>query len=659
MWKGACFPALDRCLKAVHTGTDIICEEYSAAYRTLTYGAFLDAELPDMQVSKENLVSAGIDMCWSTYPGDWGRCEACRVQMSLGGQCRFVEGDHYGCRYLNRHISESCAECEPGYMQDGMRRCITNCIGPHGTICGDHCIETRHMPLGFNCFKWPLANYNGSSDAVPGRPENRHLLKCSEPGACFKCNEGCADCVGPRASDCLSCSVPTEKLLVHNRKIFLHRYVDIGACVPRCPTTTVEIMGHCVACPRWCAKCSPENNRQCLECMRGHLLQPNGTCYTTCPLGFARNYLTSKCEPCAEGCLHCVTNNPSICLACSDPLKQLYAGRCVDDCPVGTFPTEDMVCRICDAQCTRCIEGGVCTACRAGFEPRQGVCKPACRKGSYFSKAKGACDKCAPECKECATLSDNCTSCNPGFIHLQPSSFTESHRCVTACPAGYFHDLTHRRCVPCLSPNCQTCNEEGRCIDCQAGFNMMPQRGQCFRTCPEGYYKQDGVCQPCGGMCATCVNGLPDGCLSCIANNDNKMPYVRLVETPGGKDPGRCTYTCGSFEGYGFYMQTRKARLCRKCPANCLECDVPNALNPDLSTHWVRCKKCKEGFGFARDGVTCVPHAVGLMAIDVDGAAEADDDQDFAWLQRRVSPSIAEAKEAPAPEPEEAAAASA
>jgi hypothetical protein len=218
----------------------------------------------------------------------------------------------------------------------------------------------------------------------------------------------------------------------------------------------------------------------CIGCL-------SGTC-TQCEDGY---FLSSNlCTPCVDPqCRTCTSSSCSLCKAgyyvqfpsknCA-PCSQLNCLNCdsnanCNTCMQGYFPVANddgvRLCQNCGDSCSVCANASVCQQCQQGsFLVRVG--------------AEAFCQSCGANL--CATCDQegNCLTClNNSYVHTDP-------------------DSGDRRCFPCGSPNCLTC--EGTldlCTTCRTGYYLDPQ--------------EDDECQPCAEFgCAACSS--PAACSDCL-----------------------------------------------------------------------------------------------------------------------------------------------
>ena len=174
-------------------------------------------------------------------------------------------------KYPNLQQTTCVASCSPGfYLSTEQKQCLPcyetclNCTSSKEDACYSCKIGYIYIELTHRCEK----------------PTGQSFYHDSKTGATRPCHSSCAQCTGPKATDCIACNPVTEVLL------------DDGHCVNDCPagffvnitkSETIET-NICSACPTGCKKCL--NPAQCLQCdeTQGYKLQ-NSQCVPTCASG--------------------------------------------------------------------------------------------------------------------------------------------------------------------------------------------------------------------------------------------------------------------------------------------------------------------------------------------------------------------------------------
>ncbi|CAK9067387.1 unnamed protein product [Durusdinium trenchii] len=426
--------------------------------------------------------------------------------------------------------------------------------------------------------------------------------------------------------NCLKCSTNGECLHCANSK-----YLNPSkwTCEDMCPDGyypegTGTSNRTCTQCASDCAIClSPA---KCVQCQSKYL-SPAGVCGSSCPSGYYA-HTEGTCRSCPTRCVSC--SDWHHCDTCV-PGAYLTPNRtCVVDCDDGYYKDDTGaseketggVCTQCQETCSKCISHDVCTECRKKtyLSPTDNMCRSTCGDGFYQRGADeigNTCHECPDSCRIC-TSSSACSSCSEGYF-LTPDS-----ACDTECPDGFYANSTLRSCQPCPA-GCGKCTaglvSPVVCLEC-IDYNLLSHRGECTRTCPEGYYPQAGNGH-LGGVCVIC----DPSCIACQSREECTKCNMLLYLTPeakcemecprgwtwrGGldlKEPGvcmpcgdncaacqtlevcdvcknrrylhqgRCVKSCPArFYGLTAPSQGEEGRLCRNCRVNDYECFSPNAI---------------------------------------------------------------------------------
>ena len=333
-----------------------------------------------------------------------------------------------------------------------------------------------------------------------------------------------------------------------------------GACrAYRCCSSAVADTGNCAGC---------DQSGQCTGCTATAYVNQSGYCVpkrapgaacasgATCASNACLN--ATCCAPASIlGCSAC--DGAGKCAACASGMWSNASGACNMKVPVGASCASSTACagasgclgRCCSAtvssNCTACDANGACMACAAGSYAASGVCAPTRAAGSVCSTDRmcqsGACRSarcCAASvdaiaCSACSSRGGACVGCAVGF-----SNDALSANCVpkaadgSACTVGA--NCTSGTCLlsTCCSSsvvqNCISCDAQGRCNVCLAGYFVDVSTGGCLKqqaagaVCPSNAAcasntcitrccvlspSQLSSCSSCNGAgaCATCTNG--------------------------------------------------------------------------------------------------------------------------------------------------------
>ncbi|KCV67730.1 hypothetical protein H696_05839 [Fonticula alba] len=543
---------------------------------------------------------------------DATKCDFCWTRRLDSGRC----ADHdtatwTGCVPAHENIMPECAACTEGFLLDSHRACTRQCA-PGEFRCGQHCLPREALPSeGFACDRWPMATFAHSESNILRTPGDWALLKCSIPPpapgagaggshfeapepACFKCHGSCSECVGPRATDCLSCAGPKDRLVPMAEKYFFETRVQVGRCqAEACPVGTVQQTktSTCQHCPKDCLRCSPDDPNVCMECIPRRFLSLDGRCLEACPPWQAPTP-EGKCTSCAGDCRTCLLNFPDMCTSCH-PGTYLQFGRCKPFCPKGSVASGDG-CFGCPAMCDTC-NGATCTRCRPGFALSNGICMDACPTGEFYDEASNACRRCEAPCRTCRYRADFCLSCNAGagYIHEFQG------RCMLECNIadGYSKDI-FSNCVDCTVPNCTHCKDHNECTYCTNGH--FAHKGKCVAQCPYDHYgTPNGQCLPCSDNCV-CRDRV-DNCVAC------RRAFDRLAPNFDNEGRPMCVSQCEAVPGTADFQGR-----CVACPAECRKCRVTAddegrpVLDADGHPQF-ECTACQLGHHLSETG-HCVPY---------------------------------------------------
>ncbi|KAK8884640.1 hypothetical protein M9Y10_043757 [Tritrichomonas musculus] len=269
-----------------------------------------------------------------------------------------------------------------------------------------------------------------------------------------------------------------------------------------------------------CPKCNVENCDQtnvycfCEICKEGFTLN-NGLCESKSDTTNPDSNSTS-CQNSIENCIEFLNDNCHICDKCRpgfSPSKD--RSMCV------SCAAEDTHCRSYKMQCQ-------CETCDSGFSPdpqNNYKCKPceilncAVCNGSDFS----LCQQCASgyvkngenKCEKCS-FSEDQKSTEYSCIKFQPNTCT-----CEKCQLGYFSE--NGKCYKCQVPNCYECSTgKDRCTSCSSGYKITSQNNN--NTNRDGLNGLNGFvvdgekCEPCnvknciaysvGCSCSSCSSGF-------------------------------------------------------------------------------------------------------------------------------------------------------
>ncbi|KCV69782.1 hypothetical protein H696_03227 [Fonticula alba] len=423
-----------------------------------------------------------------------------------------------GCSPCGEHCSscpgqpDTCTLCERGWLL-ASPDCVAACpagSSPLGGLCPtchgscatcygpgpEHCLTceaSTPLLVGNHCY----------SDCPPGTFQREE--------ACVPCSLSCAACTGPELDQCTACT--GDRSLME------------GICVPSCPAGHFSEDNVCHACDAACRTC--EGPGACTSCKPGELLQPGGSCGTSCPGGWMGCPGAGECVACPEHCTACMADGP----AC----KPLCTG-----CAAGRFLARVLF-RSCPEHCTACMADGpackpLCTGCAAGRFLADGACVLACPEGEYGAPGDAVCQPCGPSCRSCFESADRCTGCLGGVLDAATGT------CLSACPArsAPFEGV----CLVCsggcerceaaaTQPGCTldpagslACPEVLGCAACEPGLFLLGG-ASCVAECPAGTFPDQEAspwaCAGCHAECKACLGPEKADCLDASGPRSSRI----------------------------------------------------------------------------------------------------------------------------------------
>ncbi|KCV69803.1 TKL protein kinase [Fonticula alba] len=398
--------------------------------------------------------------------------------------------------------------------------------------------------------------------------------------ACVPCHATCVTCDGPAADRCLACQAGH---VLHAGACVA--VCPAGAYPEPGDGQGPDPGDQCAPCHAECAECLGPRADQCLACPEGRSLF-QGACVASCPPGSHPSLGSSgelACAACHPTCATCQGPGPEQCTSCPAPgLLLLASNTCVDACPGGHFACADgRRCGACQPECRQCqaapaghshpADGGSCASMCTRCQPNwvlamDGHCMPHCPGGEFLPQGpalaedlaagRAACVACHPGCRTCAHQADWCTSCVASDQWLLPASgVCQPGGCPSAgmvpgvfdpADAGGPWPGPARVCLAC-APECRVCGPEAGsesgpggagppaetcrfllptgalecsavagCRSCHSGWLLGPDPGlPCVQSCPDGYFAEaeEGACAACASGCAACDGPGPEDCL--------------------------------------------------------------------------------------------------------------------------------------------------
>lgn len=187
-------------------------------------------------------------------------------------------------------------KCPSGYYADNSTNTCVSCISPCKT-----CLSLSA------CSSCSQGFWNGTScsNSCPSGQFGDSINF-----ACANCDSSCLTCI-TTAFTCTSC---ISTLIFFNRQ-----------CLSSCPSRFFNLSGTCRACVPPCYTCSSASI--CLSCSYNYLL--NGSCSSSCPIGYYQSQASLTCEACLPSCFTC--RSGTSCTSCISGC--LFSGRCLSVCP--------------------------------------------------------------------------------------------------------------------------------------------------------------------------------------------------------------------------------------------------------------------------------------------------------------------------------------
>ncbi|CAD8189326.1 unnamed protein product [Paramecium pentaurelia] len=402
--------------------------------------------------------------------------------------------------------------------------CINNCAQCTG-------------PKGSQCLMCSIGCYNtGVIDII-----------------CQLCYPSCYQCDGPSIDNCTDCGDPN----------IYHKQLVAGQCL--CLIRTIEYIQNdetlCLPCHPRCEKCYlpfyNTVNEYCTMCIAGQDRVVSDQLNYVCKAGYGDDGISDICVQCHYTCENCNGPLATNCTTCSSQSnrhltsdKQCLCNKaCID-----TGINQVMCLYICHHTCSDCDLPGEdqCTNCPITRQPDVigNHFKCQCKDSHYFSDdTQLNCLECHFTCKTCNGIYDNnCLTCD--LSHRQLVMF----KCI--CPYGYY-DVGQLQCSPCYY-TCMTCfgPEEDNCITCAASNYREVRANKCL--CLNTYMEKlvgDPLCYKCSYRCANC-SGTIDKCTSCpvfsfrdLGTDNSCSCPAKSYDQPGNPNCIVCHSTCLTCNG--------------------------------------------------------------------------------------------------------------
>ena len=340
----------------------------------------------------------------------------------------------------------------------------------------------------------------------------------------------------------------------------------------------------CYPCGCACASCDGYGPYACTSCVSGYFLQQlSKQCLTYCDAGYPDPSTNTCISTCDSTCYNCSGPSNQSCMSCNGTkgyYLQPSSQVCLKSCPDGyRGDISDVLgtCIPCSPDCSTCeLQTGQCVSCSTGYYwvPKNKACLNTCPDNYYHYSANFTCLECDSICDGCYDAGNtSCKNCREGYYAQPGGSSTSPKACLKTCPDGYYpYD---RVCEAC-SFDCKTCFGSGSwsCYSCSTGYYLQPTSTVCAQTCPPYYYYPDpktNTCTPCDISCATCSDSANTSCTTC------RLGYYQQPSLPM-----LCLKTCPD----GYWSDSSLTN-CYKCDSKCASCH--GFLN-------TACDSCNSGY---------------------------------------------------------------
>lgn len=598
--------------------TPAICKHCSSTCLTCS-GGTLDSCVSCKPLAMLSAGSPSACRCADGYGGALDDCQPCDATCAT---CLLTSSNSCLTCYAHAALVDTAPAyclCEVGYYPDPTSAncsacdssCLT-CVGgtassctsckpnaelqasPGSCPCADGFYGDPCSPCDSTCFK---CSQGGPGDCIACR-DNAEITPPGPSGSC-ECMIGyfpsptvssCAGC----HSTCLTCSTPGQtKCLTCKPNASLPSGATEGACscdAPFIPSPTAAL---CAACHSSCSLCVGSSSPQCSVCFPNASLA-NGTNQCVCNVEYFPSPGAQNCQPCHINCRTCLSGLINSCTSCYEHAT-LVSGSC--SCIAGTFRFPSMrPCLPCHKTCLECINGpsflectqcapedtfvnsnscscqsSPCPGCHSTCLTCDGVGISSCLScswgvlnppggpgfcecpTSFYPNTPTSCLPCDINCNSCTSgAPTDCTEC---FLHAVLSNGVVPSSCV--CEYRHYLPSAPGDCLPC-DPSCASCQDgtPSGCLSCvgNAKLSSSPSPSTC--ECEDGYYLA-GSCVPCHYTCKTCSNGSDSGCLACFPNATKSAT-------------GSCECNPGA-------IPSPDVTSCSGCDPSCLTCSGPTS----------------------------------------------------------------------------------
>ncbi|CAD8151299.1 unnamed protein product [Paramecium octaurelia] len=364
---------------------------------------------------------------------------------------------------------------------------------------------------------------------------------------CIICHYTCGNCNGTGHTDCVSCSVSSNReLTTSNECLCKQSYYDDD-------TENID----CQKCYYTCVTCAKSTEKDaCVECPLTRKPSVSGSQFEC--ICDSQNYFDDGfsllCQQCDINCLTCNGPLSSNCLTCDTNYRLLDLSSCI--CPQGHYDIGQLECAKCHYSCQLCFDNTLdgCIACsfESNFRILKGNnCK--CIDGYYEEDGKAQCKKCSYKCEMCQTGAEKCLSCPLNSLRV----IDPVKGCY--CPGEYYEKENEVICQVCHF-KCKSCNgkSQNNCLSCDSVAFRELKGNEC--PCQPHYFEMEvQECTSCSALCYEC-DGNFENCTSCnddryLLGNTCKCTtklnggIISTFEYNGMIKCQKCHYSCGTCGG--------------------------------------------------------------------------------------------------------------
>lgn len=550
------------------------------------------------------------------YDKDSNTCLRCGLNCEKCNSidtCEFCNNNYYLQKdYLNINNSVCLNDCPENYYKDSaLRECI-KCNIADCNICDNNycymCSDNKYLLDYKECLSECPNGYTNSNYYNPSNDTLFYSTNLNKVSIfnCIKCNYPCQTCEDGNPNRCTKC---LDNLILNPEK---------NICSDSCPEGQVLVKNECIHCKDSNCKSCYEDGYICSICKDNYFLLGN-SCVEQCPdMYYIEN---NSCLKCNENCFNCLDKNT--CINC-DKNYYLFDNNCVSFCPEGYAEIENYL-------------------SSAGYSQYYKSTLPFNNKNSILIKNKknssivtnsilskykmltskteegfGICSECHDtNCTKCNSNLSTCIKCNKNFN-------VYNGNCVEYCPSGYYLNDSESVCYPCKTKNCEACSNNTNKLNIYNSFNyvslnngyvcnkcynnLVLLNNECIETCPNGYRKNDNVCELCTiDNCQSCSDNKQhcNICSKAYFKLSKNIDNIHLFDLSLDTDI-QCVKRCPE----GYYHDIISS-YCLKCPLNCVDC-----INS------FKCLKCSHNYFLSLNEKCIEKCPLGQIGIDASSTTD-------------------------------------